>query len=72
MKHIFDPTFKYYNSSDTDLRRTFNRIREEEAAIQRAADESSMYDREPRKRLNHDERLDDPRHGQVLELNRRR
>jgi hypothetical protein len=29
MKSILDPTFKYYPSIDTDLRRTFQRIREE-------------------------------------------
>ena len=29
MKSILDPTFKYYSSVDTDLRRTFQRIREE-------------------------------------------
>jgi hypothetical protein len=29
MKSILDPTFKYYSSVDTDLRRTFLRIREE-------------------------------------------
>jgi hypothetical protein len=29
MKSILDPTFKYYPSVDTDLRRTFQRIREE-------------------------------------------
>ncbi len=29
MKSILDPTFKYYPSVDTDLRRTFLRIREQ-------------------------------------------
>lgn len=29
MKSILDPTFKYYPSVDTDLRRTFQRIRDE-------------------------------------------
>jgi hypothetical protein len=29
MKSILDPTFKYYPSVDTDLCRTFQRIREE-------------------------------------------
>jgi hypothetical protein len=29
MKSILDPSFKYYPSVDTDLRRTFQRIREE-------------------------------------------
>ena len=29
MKSILDPTFKYYSSVDTDLRRTFRRARQE-------------------------------------------
>jgi hypothetical protein len=29
MKSILDPTFKYYPAVDTDLRRTFRRIRQE-------------------------------------------
>jgi hypothetical protein len=29
MKSILDPSFKYYPAVDTDLRRTFQRIREE-------------------------------------------
>jgi len=29
VKSILDPTFKYYSAVDTDLRRTFQRIREE-------------------------------------------
>jgi hypothetical protein len=38
MKSILDPTFKYYPSVDTDLRRTFQRIREEmrQASIARS------------------------------------
>ena len=38
MKSILDPTFKYYPSVDTDLRRTFRRIREEmrQASIARS------------------------------------
>jgi hypothetical protein len=29
MKSILDPTFKYYSSVDTDLRRTFRNVRQE-------------------------------------------
>ena len=29
MKSILDPTFQYYSSVDTDLRRTFRRVRQE-------------------------------------------
>jgi hypothetical protein len=29
MKSILDPTFKYYASVDTDLRRTFRNVRQE-------------------------------------------
>lgn len=29
MKSIFDPNFKYYAAVDTDLRRTFQRVRAE-------------------------------------------
>lgn len=38
MKSILDPSFKYYPSVDTDLRRTFQRIREEmrQASIARS------------------------------------
>jgi hypothetical protein len=38
MKSILDPTFRYYPSVDTDLRRTFQRIREEmrQASIARS------------------------------------
>jgi hypothetical protein len=38
MKSILDPTFKYYPSVDTDLRRTFQRIRHEmrQASIARS------------------------------------
>jgi hypothetical protein len=38
MKSILDPTFKYYPSVDTDLRRTFQRIRAEmrQASIARS------------------------------------
>jgi hypothetical protein len=39
MKSILDPTFKYYPSIDTDLRRTFQRIRQEmrQASIVRSS-----------------------------------
>jgi hypothetical protein len=38
MKSILDPTFRYYPSVDTDLRRTFQRIRKEmrQASIARS------------------------------------
>ena len=38
MKSILDPTFKYYSSVDTDLRRTFQRIRDDmrQASIARS------------------------------------
>jgi hypothetical protein len=29
MKSILDPTFKYHSSVDTDLRRTFSKVRQE-------------------------------------------
>ena len=29
MKSILDPTFKYYSSVDTDLRRTFSKVRQQ-------------------------------------------
>jgi hypothetical protein len=32
MKSILDPSFKYYSASNTDLRRTFRRIRQQRAA----------------------------------------
>ena len=32
MKSILDPSFKYYSASNTDLRRTFRRIRQQTAA----------------------------------------
>jgi hypothetical protein len=31
MKSILDPSFKYYSASNTDLRRTFRRIRQQTA-----------------------------------------
>jgi len=43
MKSILDPTFKYYPSVDTDLRRTFQRIREE----RRRASNARSEDRQP-------------------------
>jgi hypothetical protein len=35
MKRIFDPSFKYTRSNETDLRKTFERIRREQRAQQR-------------------------------------
>lgn len=32
MKHIFDPSFRYRPSFDTDLRKTFERVREQQQA----------------------------------------
>jgi hypothetical protein len=32
MKSILDPSFKYYSASNTDLRRTFRRIRQQATA----------------------------------------
>jgi hypothetical protein len=37
MKSILDPSFRYVNSSHTDLRKTFARIRREQATTTRAA-----------------------------------
>jgi hypothetical protein len=37
MKSILDPSFRYVSSSHTDLRKTFARIRREQAASVRAA-----------------------------------
>lgn len=36
MKSILDPTFKYYPSCNTDLRRTFQRIRDEMRRVAQA------------------------------------
>jgi hypothetical protein len=33
MKSILDPTFRYYSSVDTDVRRTFARVRAELAKL---------------------------------------
>jgi hypothetical protein len=40
MKSILDPTFKYYSSVETDLRRTFQRIREGMSHVDSARGES--------------------------------
>jgi hypothetical protein len=32
MRHIFDPSFRYRPSFDTDLRKTFERVREQQQA----------------------------------------
>jgi hypothetical protein len=37
MKSIFDPTFRYTPSFNTDLRKTFNRIRHERRRSEQAA-----------------------------------
>lgn len=44
MKSILDPSFKYYSASNTDLRRTFERIRQQMAA--RAAPIPSPHSKE--------------------------
>jgi len=36
MKTILDPTFRYVASRDTDIRKTFERIRREREALARA------------------------------------
>ena len=35
---ILDPKFKYHNSADTDLRRTFARVRREQAEAAKRAE----------------------------------
>ena len=37
MKSILDPTFRYTNSANTDLRKTFARVRREQRRRERAA-----------------------------------
>lgn len=37
MKSILDPTFRYRNSAETDLRATFARVRREQAKAKEAA-----------------------------------
>jgi hypothetical protein len=37
MKSILDPSFRYRPSHDTDIRKTFERVREERAAAERPA-----------------------------------
>lgn len=36
MKSIFDPTFRYVDSGHTDIRKTFARVRREQAAAAKA------------------------------------
>lgn len=36
MKSILDPSFRYVNSASTDLRKTFARVRREQADLARA------------------------------------
>ncbi len=40
MKHILDSEFRYRPSFDTDVRKTFERIRRERAAAAKAAEKS--------------------------------
>ena len=44
MKSILDPSFKYYSASNTDLRRTFRKVRQLMAA--RAAPLPSLHKKE--------------------------
>jgi hypothetical protein len=41
MKSILDPSFRYTSSANTDLRKTFARIRREQRKRERAADPSA-------------------------------
>jgi hypothetical protein len=50
MKSILDPSFRYVSSSHTDLRKTFARIRREQAASARAAAPSPSVVRLDRRR----------------------
>ena len=46
MKSIFDPSFKYTPSFQTDVRKTFDRIRQErETQIRRAAPVTQLVQR---------------------------
>lgn len=38
MKRVFDPSFKYTSSLETDLHKTFDRIRREQRAAARRAE----------------------------------
>jgi hypothetical protein len=42
MKWIYDSSFKYTRSTDTDLRKTFERIRRAQRAARRKEAESSL------------------------------
>jgi len=72
MKTLLDPTFRYHNSADTDLRRTFERVRKEQAALEMETSKMSMYDKKRPHLINADEMLDDPRRGQAAVLNKSR
>lgn len=37
MKHIYDPAFRYTSSANTDVRKTFARIRREQEKAKEAA-----------------------------------
>jgi hypothetical protein len=50
MKSILDPSFRYVSSNHTDLRKTFARIRREQAASARAAVPSPSVVRLDRRR----------------------
>jgi hypothetical protein len=50
MKSILDPSFRYVSSSHTDLRKTFARIRREQAASARATAPSPSVVRLDRRR----------------------
>ena len=39
MKTVFDPSFKYKRSSETDIRKTFERIRREQQQAERRRQE---------------------------------
>lgn len=41
MKSVFDPTFKYVRSTDTDIRKTFARVR---AEMKKAAEKVTPLD----------------------------
>ena len=45
MKTVFDPSFKYKRSSETDIRKTFERIRREQQQAERRRQEQAA-DRE--------------------------
>jgi len=48
MKSILDPSFRYTKSGDTDLRKTFARVRREMAAAKERATPASVTEMKPR------------------------